>query len=225
MLGAPRYLYSSTYSSGLMGVTNPQWDSIEQWSPVLFIVGGSGVVTHAALMGVEAFTALSTPPDVFVTAGHLVALVGLLGLYPGLVDRTPTLARVAVAVSAVPIAGWVVMTVGQLLVVAGTWPSLAGVLPEVFFVVLLGSSILTYGLFGTATLRSGVASRADGLLVLAPGGLLAVLLVDSVVTGLSALDGLVLGGALAVSMLALGVRLRSWPERTSRVSRGDLAVG
>lgn len=208
-----------------MGVSNPQWESIEQWSPVLFIVGGSGVVTHAALMGVEAFTSLSTPPDVFVTAGHLVALVGLLGLYPGLVDRTPRLARVAVAVSAVPIAGWVVMTVGQLLVVAGAWPSLTEVLPGVFFLVLLGSSIVTYGLFGAATLRCGAVSRADGLLVLAPGLLMAVLLVDSAVTGLSALDGLIIGGALAASMLILGVRLRSWPERTGRMSPGDLAMG
>jgi hypothetical protein len=169
-------------------------------------------------MGIEAFTALSTPPDVFVTAGHLVALLGLVGLYPGLVERTPRLARSAVALAAVPAAGWVVMTVGQLLVVAGAWPSLSAVLPGAFFVGLLATSILAYGLFGAAALRTGRDSRRVGLLVLAPGGLMAVLLVDSALTGASAVDGLVLGGGMGAAMLALGVELRTWPVRTGATS-------
>ena len=201
------------------------WSSIERWSPTLFLAGGGGVVTHAGLNGIEAFTALQTPPDVFVTTGHLVALVGLLGLYPRLVDATPRLARLAAATAAAPIAGWTVMTVGQVLVVAGAWPSLDAILPGAFFVALLVSSGLAYGLFGAATLRRGRGSRSVGLLVLAPGALMAVLLVDSALTGLTALDGFLVGGALAVAILALGVKLRSWPGRTRHAAPDRVAVG
>lgn len=209
----------------MVTASTDRWESLERWSPILFIAGGSGVVTHAALMGIEAFTALSTPPDVFAATGHLVALVGLLGLYPGLSERTPRLARLAVAVAAAPIAGWVVMTVSQLLVVAGVWPSLNAALPGVFFVALLAASILTYGLFGAAALRGGRSSRTVGLLVVTPGALMAVLLLDSVVTGATALDGLVLGGGMALAMLALGVRLRTWPATAGSASQAEVAVG
>lgn len=201
------------------------WSALEQWSPTLFLIGGAGVVTHAALMGIEAFTALATPPDVFVTTGHMIALVGLLGLFPSVVSRTPRLARLAVTIGAVAIAGWSVTTVGKFGVVAGFWSSLNAALPGIFFIILLGSSILTYGLFGVASLRSGLGSRIDGLLVLAPGGLIAVLLVDSAITGLSALDGFLIGGGLAIAMLALGFKLRTWPEQSNPSSLAEVVVG
>jgi hypothetical protein len=71
------------------------FDAVEQWSPTLFLVGGGLVITHATVQAIDAFTAMTTPPDVFVAAGHLVALVGLLVLYPVPAYRTPRLARVA----------------------------------------------------------------------------------------------------------------------------------
>lgn len=204
---------------------NRCWSALERWSPTLFLIGGGGVVTHAALMGIEAFTTLSTLPDVFVTTGHLIALVGLLGLFPVLVTRTPRLARLAVTTGSVAIAGWTVLTVGKFAVVAGAWSSLDSVLPGVFFVLLLCSSILTYVLFGSASLRSGHGSRSVVMLVFAPGALMAVLLLDSIITGLSAFDGLVIGGGLAFSMLALGYKLRRWPGRGESLSPAGPVVG
>lgn len=186
------------------------WDAVERWSPTLLLAGGALLVGHAAVNGVEAFTDLAPPPDVFVTTGHLVALVGLLGLYPVLVDRTPRLARAACAVATVPLAAWFVMTVTQFLTVAGVVSSITDVLPEAFVVVVPVSTILTYVLFGVSTLRVGGDSRTAGLLVLAPAALLVVFLVASVVTGASAVLGLVIGGGLALSMLALGYTLRTW---------------
>lgn len=190
--------------------SNARWTALERWAPTLLLLGGGGVITHAAINAVEAFTALTAPPDVFVTTGHLVALVGLIGLYPALVERTPRLARFGLAVGAVAIASWVVMTVGQFLAVAGVWASLAAVLPGAFFVVVLAATILTYAAFGTATLRGGGYPRTDGLLVLAPAVLIAALAIDATVNGSTAVDGVLFGGGLALSMLALGVRLRSW---------------
>lgn len=205
---------------------NSQWGTVEQWSPTLFLVGGGLLVGHAAMSGIHAFTALSIPPDVFVTTGHLIALVGLVGLYPVVVDRTPIVARTAVVVAAAGLASWTVMTVTQFLAVAGVVASLDAVLPAPFFAVVLASTILTYGLFGIATLRVDDSSRTIGLLVSTPAVLTAVLVVDSVVTGVTALDGLVIGGGLAMSMLALGYRLRRWDRPTaSAASTADVITG
>lgn len=202
------------------------WDSVEQWSPTLFLIGGALLVGHAAVKGIEAFTDLAAPPDVFVTTGHLVALVGLVGLYPVLVDWTPGVARAAVAVAVVPIVGWVVMTLAQLLAVAGTASSLNRIIPGALITLIVSSTILTYGLFGAATLRAGEGSRIVGLLVLAPAALFIVLLVDAAITGASAPDGVFIGGAMALSMMALGYRLRTWDRRTDHAApSSDVMVG
>lgn len=172
------------------------------------------MVGHAAVSGIHAFTTLETPPDVFVTSGHLIALIGLLGLYPALVARTPVLAWTALSVAAVALISWTVMTITQFLAFAGIVSSLDAVLPGSFFVVVLASTILTYVLFGTATLRES-GSRTVGLLVLAPGILTVALVVDEAISGVTALDGLVIASGLALSMLALGYTLRRWERPTN----------
>lgn len=209
----------------MIGASTSQWDSIEQWGPTLFLVGGGLLAGHAAMSGVHAFTDVTTPPDAFVTTGHLVALVGLLGLYPVLAGRTRRLARAAGGVAAVALASWFVMTVTRFLELAGVVSSLGDALPEAFFLVVLASTILTYVLFGVATLRVD-SSRTVGLLVLVPGALTAVLVVDSALTGVSALDGVFIGGGLALSMLLLGYTLRTWDRPTDHVaSAGDVTAG
>lgn len=160
----------------------------------MFLVGGGLLVGHTAMSAIHAFTDLATPPDVFVTTGHLVALGGLIGVYPLLVDRTPILSRAAGLVATVALVSWAVMTVTRFLELAGLVPSLGEALPDAFFVVVLASTILTYVTFGVAILRVDDGSRTVGLLVLAPGVLTAVLVVDSVLTGVTALDGAVIGG-------------------------------
>jgi hypothetical protein len=44
---------------------------------------------------------------VFGPTGRFAALVGLIGLYPPLVDRTPTTARAAGVVAVVALVGWI----------------------------------------------------------------------------------------------------------------------
>ncbi|QLG49027.1 hypothetical protein [Natrinema halophilum] len=206
--------------------TLSRWETVEQWSPTLFLLGGCLMAGHAALSGIRAFTELATPPDVFVTVGHFVALVGLLGLYPVLVDRTPVVARIARAVLVVAAASWCVMTGTQLLALAGIVASLEAVLPDSFFMIVLTTTILTYGLFGISALRADRQSRRVGLFVLAPGGLTVVLIVNSAIGGANAVAGVGIGGGLTLSMLALGYILRSWggqSERTPPV--GDASAG
>lgn len=199
---------------------------IEQRSPTLFLGGGILLAGHAAVQGIEAFTDLSPPPDLFVTVGHLVALLGLVGLYPALADRTPRMTGIATTVAAIPIAGWVVMTTAQILAISGVVASLNQALPNAVIMLVVVSTVLTYFLFGVVTVRADENSRTVGGLVLAPGVLIVILLVDAAATGSSAIDGVVIGGGLALSMLALGYRLRTWEySRGHAVSPGDVAEG
>lgn len=188
-----------------------RWRTLERLSPTLFLLGGAGVITHAAIQALEAFTEVNPPADVFVTAGHLLALAGLLGLYPALRGRTPRLATAGLAATGLGVAGWIVMTAAQLLSVAGAVGSLTALFPGAFFVGVIAVTILAYTLVGAAALHADAGATLDGLLVLAPAALLLALLGKSVVAGVGAADGAVIGGGLAFSMLALGVRLQSWP--------------
>jgi hypothetical protein len=117
------------------------------------------------------------------------------------------------------------MTVTRFFELAGIISSLGDALPEPFFLVVLAATILTYVLFGVATLRVD-SSRTVGLLVLVPGLLTAALVVDSALTGVSALDGVFIGGGLALSMLALGYTLRTWDRPTDyAATAGDVTPG
>ena len=209
----------------MSSVDTARWDSLQQWSPALFLVGGGLLVGHAAMSAVHAFTDITTPPDAFVTTGHFVALVGLLGLYPVLANGTRRLAQAAAAAGAIALVSWFVMTVTRFLELAGVISSLGDALPEPFFIVVLASTILTYVLFGIATIRVD-SSWTAGLLVLAPGALTAALVVDSALTGVTDLDGVFIGGGLALSMLALGYTLRTWDRPTDHAaSAGDITAG
>lgn len=201
-----------------------RWSLIERWSPTLLLIGGGLLIAHAAMLGVRTFSDLSTSLDVFGPAGHLVALVGLLGLYPAFAGRVPTTMRIAGVTAALALASWALMTVGRVLVVAGTVSSLSDLLPAVFFVLTFVSTILTYCLFGVASIR--VESRGVSLLVFAPGVLISVALVGSAVNGVTDLAALVVAGGLALSVLALGVRLRTWDRPADEtVSASDATVG
>lgn len=181
---------------------------------------------HATMLGIQAFSNLTTPPDVFGPAGHLVALLGLVGLYPVLADRTPTVARVAGVVASVALVSWAVMVVTRFLAVAGVVSSVSDVLPSIFFMLVFATTILTYVLFGVATLRVSDSSRVVGLLVLAPGVLILVALVGSTIASVTALGGLVIGGGLALSMLVLGHILRTWGRPAdSATSAGTVTAG
>lgn len=203
-----------------------RWRSVEQWGPMLFLLGGCLMAGHALLAGLRAVTGLPLPPDLFAPTGHLVALVGLLGLYPVFVDWTPVTARIAGTVLLLAAISWLGLSLTQLLVAVGMVSSLAAVLPESYFAIALASTILTYGLFGVTALRADRESRTVGCLVLAPGGLTALLIVNSALGGASAAGGIVIGGGLSLSMLGLGFLLRTWngPSR-SAVPVGEASTG
>lgn len=187
-----------------------RWAAVEGWSPTLFLAGGLLLAGHAAVQGLIAFTTVRPPPDLFAPIGHLVGLVGLFGLYPVVADRSPRLARAAVVVGGLTLVGWAGVTVAQVLPVLGRAGAVADVLPAGVVLLVPGGTILTYALFGATTLALGAGSRTVGGLVLAPAALLVALLVAAATTGVGAIAGVVIGGGVALSMLALGYRLHTW---------------
>lgn len=209
-----------------MGDTHTvRWESIERWSPTLFLIGGVLLVGHAVMLGIDAFSSLSTPPDLFGPSGHLMALLGLFGLYPMLTDRTPAVTRIAGGVALLGIGSWAVLTVTRLLTVAGLVSSVSEMLPPAFFGLVFLATIITYVLFGIATIRAdGEAGFVSGLLF-APAALLVVALLGSAITDLAAVAGFFVACGLALSILSLGYVLRTWdrPVRLD-VPSGDVSM-
>lgn len=185
--------------------------SLERWRPTLFLVGGGLVVGHAAIRALEAFTTVTPPPDVFAPLGYLVALVGLVTLYPSLVDRSPYVTRIATVLAAIPLVGWSGFAVTGLLELVEVAPALVAPLPAEWFVVHMAALILTYGLFALACLRSGTLGRAVGLLLFAPPLLFIVMLAAAAVLGYSAVGAFVVGGAQAIVHVGVGAAL--WVRR------------
>lgn len=188
---------------------NTMQDATETWSPRLLQLGGVLLAGHAITSGIKAFTTISTPPDLFVTTGHLVALLGLLGLYPLFVSGSRLLSKLALATGVVGVLAWLAMTVAKTLVAVGVIPSIWAVLPAALVGVLLISTVLAYGLFFAAATQAGWLTLRLRLLLATPGLLIVLLMVDSAVTGASNLDGLLIGGALACAMLGLGHAIRT----------------
>lgn len=208
----------------MAGAITRRLESLERWSPALFLVGGGLVAGHAAVRGIEAFTPMAPPPDVFGPLGYLLALVGLLGLYPALVDRTPRMVRFGAVVAAVPLLGWIAITIATMAEAVGVLGTPLAVLFGSLFVVHVVTLVLTYVVFGVACVRAGGHWRPAGLLLLAPPALLASLVVGAAVLGDSTTGAFVIGSLQAVVHLSIGGVLRAGAASTGPWV-GDAALG
>ncbi len=171
----------------------------------------------AALWGVAAVTDIGPRPavDVFGPAGWLLAFVGLLGLYPGLVERVPWNSRAGAVFAGVGVVGATVTAVanlGQLAGMTGEPPAWFAAL-NLLLLVGIVPGFLT---FAVAVLRTDVRARTLGLLLLVPALLFVVNIVRVSTLGPRAPTGapFVLGGGQALALLAIGLRLRTGATAT-----------
>lgn len=153
------------------------WKSLDRWSPTLFLAAGVLFVGHATVRGIEAFTTMPPPADVFGPTGYVVAILGLLGVYPALADRVPETARLAAVTAAITAPAWVLIAAWNFGEAAGVVPPQTAVLPGIFFVVVILATMLLYLLFGAASFRAGVHTRSFSALLMAPVALLVLLVV------------------------------------------------
>lgn len=191
------------------------FDPLEGRTPAMFLVGGGLLVVFAALLGVEAVTGGSAPEDVFGPAGLAFGFIGLLGLYPALVNRTPWLARAGAVFATLGVVGGVVTSVWHV----GLWAA-PGAIPDyasVFGIGIILGMIPGYLSFGVACLRTDVHARIVGLLMLAVPAVITVMLV-SVVTALASADtAVLLASGQALAHLGIGYTLRAEGVRADRV--------
>lgn len=204
-----------------------RWESLERWSATAFLVGGLILVLDAALVmanivtGAEHWLLLG---QAFVGAGWAAALIGLLGLYPGLADRNRWLSRAGAVFAVIGVVTFAIMAVAVLVYYAGIPDGEYDAVSWFFLPGVLIGSVLGFASFGVASLRTGVHSRTIGILLLVPPVLVATNVLRFVV-GLEAVAitlGIVIGDALA--MLAIGYVLRTEPTPTDRAEPAPTEV-
>lgn len=203
-------LYFSTMTIG----DKIPWDSIEQLSARLFLVAGGLFLINAIHEVIERYMGYLEFEFNFVlfVSAFVITLVGLLGFYRQLADRTPRLARASAVVAVVAGAGLVVLLV---------WASITTVLnqpmpPGVLLILALAGVVLGILLFTAASLRTHIPSRTVSRLLLGFVLAWAVGIVGGIVA--FGIDGApdwfapALGSMSSVLLLGIGYVLRTSTE-------------
>lgn len=217
-----------------MGRVNIQHGfAVERWSPALFLFAGVLLVGYAALNGLAAVTetAYTTVEDVVGPAGFVLGFVGALGLYPALADRSPTVARTGAVCLGLGAAGFSVITMNGITVLAGGQAVASTGAP--LLLVALGM-IPGYVAFGVASRRSGQVSRTVGLLLFGPAVIFTVMLFQPPVYGALGLfseatmawSNFVISAGQAAAHLVIGYTLRASATPGGRAAAStDVTVG
>lgn len=196
-------------------VNKKQWRSLEQWSPVAFVVSGVGFLLAFVLLGWE-LVAVEQIPELLLSmliipSFFALFVVGLLGFYPYVASASPRLALGGVVTATIGGISLAVIVVGKvtldLLGIVGFTEE--GPLVGLLFVMLL-AYLLSFLFYAVASVRTGRPSRIVGLLLLvivvepASG-----ILFDIFGVELGATAPLVTLGIAAVAILAVGYLLRN----------------
>lgn len=194
-----------------MGTTQTaDWEDLERWSPALFLISGVMLIVYATAQGLWAFTDLM-PQKHGLEIAYTLGFLGLLGLYPRVSRRSPTLARVGAIAAASGVIAIIYVSMNDYVQITGL---VDGNLPgwELLRATPLIGFILGYLAFGLASLRSSVYSRTVGLLLLLPG-VITILMLASIITGHPLLSQFqtvfVVSAGEAMAHLAIGTTLRS----------------
>lgn len=201
--------------------------SLERWSATAFLIGGLLLGVDAVFVatnivtGAERYLFLG---QAFVGAGWTAGLLGLLGLYPGLADRSRWLSRVSAVFAVIGVATFAVMAVSVLVYYTGI-PAGEFEPISVYFIpgVLIGS-VLGFISFSAASLRTGAHSRTFDVLLLIP----ALLVLSNFLRFIAGNEsttitlGIVVGDALA--LLAIGYLLRNGSPQATRRTATDSSM-
>lgn len=194
---------------------------VEKWTPQVFIAAGVLLLIGGAndsivhFLGVASTKALSV---VFLMGGFLVALLGLVGLYPQLADRSQRLAQVSLG--SIVLTGVGISILAILAVVGLILPSFDVLDSRAVAIVALPTGLLlvaSFLLFGVTVLRTNAFPRTIGILLL-----IEFVLVLLATVGGSAVEALVGRGMFLVGakllhflvLCSIGYSLHSNPPLT-----------
>lgn len=189
------------------------WSRLERWRAWMFTFAGLGYISSQSLSWYE-INVLGAPDRYLFLGDHLLfigffgSMVGLLGLYPQVADRSP---RATAAIAWFLLAGVAAAIIERgavfLLSLATGTPyadTVTGVEP--LFLVIYLSVLFGFLVFGVIGIHSRVPSRAVGILFLAPIATLVLHIVLPRVPGLP--DPIhVLFASYGVAMLGVGYLL------------------
>lgn len=194
-------------------ISTERWESLEQSRSKLFFLAGLlfavnvVVIATGTATGSERMTMLLG--ETFNAAAWAVALLGLIGLYPGVANRRSWLARLGAVCAAIGVVVFTALSILSLVyyveIIQGNIESLV---PLILPGVIIGG-VLSFLLFGIASLRTDDHPQIVGVLLLLPPLIVAA----NIISGAVGLDssylllGIVCG--LLLVMVALGFRLRS----------------
>jgi hypothetical protein len=199
-------------------------NTLERRSPTLFLVGGMVLIAFAASLAAIGLMDMSVPRNIFAGAGFTLAFLGLLGLYPGLADRSPRLARAGAVFAILGTVGFsLTFMLGIAEFVEITLPAWV----EAVQLLNIIGIILGFLLTGIASLRTDAHTRSLGVFLLVPAVIFAVNITRVAVLGAwtPSWAPFLLGSLQALAMLAIGYSLRVEsvpPERAER--RTDTAA-
>lgn len=196
-------------------ISTKHWKRLEAQSGTLFLVAGALVVVYAGLHGIEAMTDMILEPNPF-EFGYVVGFLGLLGLYPKLADESPWFARAGAVAAVLGMIGLSAFTVLHLAELAGV---VAPGGPSWFWVFIplpLIGFVLGYLSIGVASLWADVHTRTVGLLLLAPGIIVVVMLVQMLAGWTSQLQAFVISAGQAMAHLAIGASLKTKSDSDHR---------
>lgn len=195
------------------------WDTLERWSPAAFLVAGLMFLLSAAITVVDIAVGAEQLRlqlgQATVGAGWIAGLVGLLGLYPGLVDRNRWLVRAGAVFCAIGLVGYAIMTVGVLAIFAGAPEGDLAPLEPVFLPLMLAGSVLPFLLFGVASARTDVYPRGVGALLLVQVAIFVANVLTPTTPTPATVVLVVLVGLLLVNV-GVGYLLRTGGGRTDR---------
>lgn len=184
------------------------WNRLEARSGTFFLVAGALVAVYAGLHGLEAATDMVLEPNPF-EFGYVLGFLGLLGVYPAVADESPWLARIGGGAAVLGVIGLSAFTAVHLAQLAGvlhpTQPTWFGV----FGLFALTGFVVGYLSIGVATLRATDRSRMVGALLLAPGIIVVVMVVQILMGWTSQEQAFVISAGEAMAHLAIGATLRT----------------
>lgn len=201
--------------------------SLERASANAFLIGGLLLAVDAVFVaanvvsGVEWYLFLG---QAFVGAGWAVALLGILGLYPALSERSRWLSRAGAVFAAVGVVTFAVMTVSVLVYAAGIPAGEYDAIGMYFIPGVIVGSVLGFAAFSAASIRAEVHSRGFGVLLLVPALLVLANLLRFIAGYEAATITLAIVIADAVAMMAIGYLLRNGSPRATRRTTAESSV-
>lgn len=198
-------------------------EPLDRKSATLFLAAGGLLVVFAANTGARVFAdgGVSAVHAILGPGGFFLGVLGLLGRYPALAGRAPSLARAAGVVAAIPAIGWFLIALFGAGNSAGVLPGVSVVFPAAFPILVFLTTVLAYVLFGVASLGVGAHSRAVSLALLVPAVPFLALIVGVAVLGPVEWAEFVIDSGHALAHLGVGLALRS---RSGRGHRAEPAA-